>query len=112
MYKVIYEKNGEIRSIEKQLENSVLSFDVDSGYYQQYLVDAENGVEVIDNPPTQAEIDKSIALEELNKTDSIPRFIEDIYDILSDDQKLNLVTETKNKILNKKAKRQAYKDLL
>lgn len=64
-------------------------------------------------PPSQAEIDLYTAEKALSQTDSIiPRWAEDIYDSLSTTSKGNLAQATKDKILDKKAKRQAYLDLL
>jgi hypothetical protein len=67
--------------------------------------------EIEDNQPViTAEMQ---ALNELLQTDiEVPRIIEDIYDVLTDEQKEALAPETKNKILDKKTKRQNYLDLL
>ncbi len=66
---------------------------------------------------TQAELDHErdlkIAYDNLMETDKyLTRPVEDIYDVLSATQKSNLSTATKDKIADKKAKRQAYLSLL
>ena len=114
-YEIIYIDN-KAHSINKIWTDGLCeSFPIDESYkaYKKYLIDVENGVEVIDNQPSDSEIAKVKALNELAATDSkVPRVIEDIYDVLSATQKSNLATPTKQSIEDKKAKRQAYLDLL
>jgi len=63
--------------------------------------------------PTSAQIEITQALNELSSTDSkVPRIAEDFYDVLTDEQKSKLDPFLVERIEDKKAKRQAYLELL
>lgn len=51
MYTINY-KNNEILSITKKIDNIETTFSDNNAEYKQYLIDVENGAEVIDNAPT------------------------------------------------------------
>jgi hypothetical protein len=82
-----YNNKGEIGLIGILKGDKGIPIDNNNKDYKQYLIDAENGVEVIDNPPTAQEvqdhIDSDEALLELQTLDKIlPRSIEDLYNTL------------------------------
>jgi hypothetical protein len=111
MYEIIYKLDGEKLGI--NYGNKTIPIDEKNRDYKKYLEDIEKGVEVIDNPPSQSDILKSQALNDLTQTDlKISRQLEDIYNVLSDTQKASLSAETKTLIADKVNKRNIYLDLL
>lgn len=119
MYEKIYNSEAELINIKKNLSDRVLYIPLDqkNSDYKKYLEDIEEGVEVIDNPPSQSDVEKSNALSELQKADqevikNIARVIEDYYDVMPADQQEAMYQGFKDAIANKKIKRKAYTDLL
>ena len=119
IYRKIYTNSGHLISIKKEHEDGVKTIYIspENSEYKKYLEDIENGAEIIDNPPSQEEVEKNNALLELQKSDievtkNISRVIEDYYDTMPLEQQELMYEGFRSAIANKKAKRQKYKDLI
>ena len=68
MYEIIYNSQGEKKGIKKG--NLFIPISEDNRHYKQYLIDVENGVEVIDNPPSTADILAVKKEQKINEIDN------------------------------------------
>jgi hypothetical protein len=68
MYEIIYKENGEKKRIKKG--DLFIPISEDNRDYKQYLIDVEDGVEVIDNPPSEEDKKNNIVIEIINIIDN------------------------------------------